>query len=169
MAAPSAETDRASDQLVQSWGCLSEETSLLRATNAMLFDPSTREAGPTVYDRADPVALSGLLGGAVTATEIRVDNVVRWVVYSKADTLNRECDVGVAMRIIPAREDRVFAGRTLLAGRRGPNDRDIDLDLLWPCFEFRWLRAGDSSEAFRLGRNYKDRPLTALEGRIRRN
>jgi hypothetical protein len=120
----------------------------------MLFDPAVRETGVIVYDRADPASVPEILGGDVVATEIRVDTLVRWVVYSRVDGRDDGCQFSLAMRIIPAGEEHIFAGPALLAGKRGGNDRDFDLDLLWPCFEFRWLGGPDVGGTFRLGQKH---------------
>jgi hypothetical protein len=117
----------------------------------MLFDPAVRETSLIVYDRADPASVPDILGGGVMAAEIHVDKLVRWVVYSRTDGWDGVCHFSIAMRVIPAGEEHIFAGPALLAGKRGRNDRDLDLDLLWPCFEFRWLAGADVGEAFRLG------------------
>ncbi|MEG3146755.1 hypothetical protein U1839_19050 [Sphingomonas sp. RT2P30] len=121
---------------------------------AMLFDPAVRETGVLVYDRADPASVPEILGGDVMATDIGVDKLVRWVVYSRGDSRDGGSQFSLAMHIIPAGEEHIFAGPALLAGKRGGNDRDLDLDLLWPCFEFRWLGGADVGATFRLGQNY---------------
>jgi hypothetical protein len=135
-------------------GARSEEPILRKPTKAMLFDPVRRETSVTTYDRTDPETMQTVLGGSAVGTEIRVQGFVRWVVYSRATSESEPRRAGIAIRTIPMDEELLFEGASLLVSKRGLYEYSVDLDLLWPTFEFRWIGGEDAGEAFRLGQQH---------------
>lgn len=120
----------------------------------MLLDPIRREASVVTYDRTNPETLRAVLGGSAAGTEIRIQGLVRWIVYSRVRTDSEPLRGGVAVRTIPTGEEIIFEGACLLVSKRGLYEYSVDLDLLWPTFEFRWIDAECPTETFRLGQQY---------------
>jgi hypothetical protein len=123
---------------------------LRKPTKAMLFDPVERATHQIIYDRTDRSSVDGALGGAVLATPICVAGLARWTAYARAGPA---ASAGLGLRVIPDGTESIFAGPVLLVSKRGLYEYDVDLDLLWPTFDFWWTAENDQTK-FKLGRPY---------------
>lgn len=119
-----------------------------------MLDPVRRETSLVTYDRTNPATARAWLGGNAAGTEIRIKGFVRWVVYSRVRTDTDPLRGGVAIRTISTGEELMFEGICLLVSKRGLYEYSVDLDLLWPTFEFRWIDGECTTETFRLGQRY---------------
>lgn len=120
----------------------------------MLLDPVRRETSLVTYDRTNHETVRGALGGSAVGTEIRIQGFVRWIVYSRVRTDSDLLREGVAIRTILTGEELIFEGICLLVSKRGLYEYSVDLDLLWPTFEFRWIDGECTTQTFRLGQQY---------------
>jgi hypothetical protein len=121
---------------------------LSKPTKAMLFDPVEQATQQIIYDRTDRSTVEGVLGGAVLATPIFVTGLARWTAYARAEP---EALAGLGLRVIPDGREYILAGAVVLVSKRGLYEYDVDLDLLWPTFDFWWTAENDQTK-FKLGR-----------------
>ena len=121
-----------------------------KPTKAMLFDPVAQSTHQITYDRTDRRTVEAALGGTVLATPIIVTGLARWTVYVREQA---SASAGFGLRVIPDGTEYIFAGPVVLVSNRGLYEYDVDLDLLWPTFDFWWSVDGDRSN-FKLGHRY---------------